>query len=94
MNVHFTPLGLTATALENETVLDAARRSGAPIGNACGAVGVCGRCRVRVLSGSASLGRPTSIEQRVAQRLGFDADERLACQSVVNGDCDVTTSYW
>jgi ferredoxin len=25
---------------------------------------------------------------------GFAADERMACQAVVLGDCDVTTPYW
>lgn len=94
MRVSFKPLGIAADARPNETVLDAARRADAPLGNSCGSVGVCARCRVRVLSGSASLSAPTTIEDRVAAQRGFAADERLACQAVVMGDVEVTTGYW
>jgi ferredoxin len=75
-------------------VLDAARRAGAPIGNSCGSVGVCGRCRIRVLAGAENLSPPTTIELRVSSQRGFVADERLACQAVVMGDVEITTSYW
>ncbi|HEU4523069.1 MAG TPA: 2Fe-2S iron-sulfur cluster-binding protein [Thermoanaerobaculia bacterium] len=92
--VTFTPLGRNGEAKTNETVLDAARRAGAPLGNSCGAIGICARCRVRVLSGAENLSEPTAIESRVAVQRGLGADERLACQAVVNGDCEVTTTYW
>jgi ferredoxin, 2Fe-2S len=94
VRVNFTPLSTHAEVRPNETVLDAARRADAPIGNSCGSVGVCGRCRVRVLAGAENLTAPTTIEIRVATRNGFAADERLACQAVVTGDVEVTTGYW
>jgi ferredoxin len=94
MRVTFTPLGRAAEAKPNETILDAARRAAAPIGNSCGGVGVCARCRVRVVAGSENLSPPTSIELRVGTARGFAADERMACQAVVAGECEVTTSYW
>jgi len=94
MNVHFTPLGMTAPALPNETVLDAARRAGAPMGNSCGGVGICARCRVQVVEGAENLSAPTSIEARTASQRGFAEGERLACQAVVRGDCTITTTYW
>lgn len=92
--VTFTPLGRTAVAQENETVLDAARRAGAPLGNSCGGVGVCTRCKVRVLSGAENLSPPTAIEIRFGTSRGFAENERMACQAVVRGACDVTTTYW
>jgi len=94
VQVTFTPLDTTAEAMPNETVLDAARRADAPIGNSCGSVGVCGRCRVRVLAGAENLSAPTMIELRVSSQRGFESDERLACQAVVSGDVEVTTGYW
>ena len=90
MNVSFAPLGKTAAAKPNETVLDVARRVGAPLGNSCGGVGVCMRCVVRVIAGADHLTPPTTMETR--QKL--EAGERLACQAVVTGDCEVTTGYW
>ena len=94
MLVTFTPLGRNASANENETVLDVARRTGAPLGNSCGGVGICARCRVRVIAGGENLSPPTSIELRFGALRGFAADERMACQAVVRGNCEVTTTYW
>lgn len=83
MKVTFTPINRTGIAKPNETILDVARRVGAPIGNSCGGVGVCGRCRVTIVDGAVS--PPTRFETD---------DKRLACQAIVLGDCTVTTTYW
>ncbi|HEX7705964.1 MAG TPA: 2Fe-2S iron-sulfur cluster-binding protein [Thermoanaerobaculia bacterium] len=94
MNVLFSPLALSAAARADETVLDVARRAGAPLGNSCGGVGVCTRCRVTVVGGEEHLSPPTTIELRFGSANGFGSNERMACQAVVRGDCEVTTSYW
>ena len=90
--VSFTPLGTRATARDDETLLDVARRAAAPLGNSCGGVGICARCKVRVISGAEILSAPTSVELRFSK--GFAPGERMACQAVVTGDCTVTTTYW
>ena len=92
--VTFTPLGKAADAKPNESVLDVARRAGVPLGNSCGGVGVCARCRVRVVAGGEALTEPTAIEVRFGTARGFEEDERMACQAVVLGDVEVTTPYW
>jgi 2Fe-2S ferredoxin len=92
--VTFVPLRKTAEAKTDETILDVARRAGVPIGNSCGAIGICARCRVRILSGAENLTPPTAIEAQIAQRRKLEPYERLACQAVVIGDCAATTSYW
>jgi 2Fe-2S ferredoxin len=91
-NVTFHPLGLRAEARQDETLLDVARTAGAPLGNSCGGVGVCARCRVRVVSGAEHLSTPTSVEVRFSR--GFAEGERMACQAIVQGDVTVTTTYW
>jgi ferredoxin len=92
--VEFAPLGLSAAANADETVLDVARRAGAPIGNSCGAVGICARCRILVLDGADALSPPTEIERRIEAQRGIPPEERFACQAVVRGSCRVTTAYW
>ena len=92
--VTFTPLGREADAKTDESILDVARRAGVPLGNSCGGVGVCTRCKVRVLSGAPNLSPATSIERRFGAPRGFAEDERMACQAVVLGNCEVTTTYW
>jgi ferredoxin len=94
MRVTFIPLAASAAANVNETVLDVARRAGAPIGNSCGATGICARCRVRVVDGAENLSPMTTIELRTLTRVGFAEGERLACQAAVFGDCSITTTYW
>jgi len=81
-------------ARPDETILDVARRSGAPIGNSCGATGVCRRCAVRILDEAGSLSPLTRIEQQFVEQGKLPDGERLACQTLVRGDCVVTTTYW
>jgi ferredoxin, 2Fe-2S len=92
--VTFPPLAQHASAKDDETLLDVARRAGVPLGNSCGGVGVCARCKVRVVAGAENLSAPTSMEVKFGTSRGFAADERMACQAVVTGDCTVTTTYW
>jgi ferredoxin len=94
MRVTFTPLARAADAKGDETLLDVARRAGVPLGNSCGGIGICSRCKVRVVAGAENLTPPTSVETRFAAARGFAEDERMACQAVVLGDCEVTTAYW
>ena len=94
MLIRFHPLGKCAEARPDETVLDAARRVGVPIANACGGVGVCNRCNVRPVEGAENLKPMTSLEQQLAGKGELREGERLACQSIVTGDCVVTTTYW
>jgi 2Fe-2S ferredoxin len=94
MHVTFTPIGREADARTDETLLDVARRAAVPLGNSCGGIGVCARCRVRIVDGAENLIGPTSIEKRVAAQRGLDVSERLACQAVVTGNCTITTTYW
>jgi ferredoxin len=92
--VTFTPLDRTASANPDETLLDVARRAGAPLGNSCGGVGICARCRIRVVAGAENLSPPTTIELRVSEQRGFAEGERLACQAIVCGEVEITTGYW
>lgn len=94
MNVRFVPLDKSADAKADETLLDAARRANVPLGNSCGGIGICARCRVRIVEGAENLSVPTSVEERVSKQRVLDANERLACQAVVRGDCAITTTYW
>lgn len=93
-HVTFVPLGREAAAKDDETLLDVARRAGAPLGASCGGTGICARCKVRVVSGAENLSPPTSIESRIGGQRGFAEDERMACQAIVMGECSVTTTYW
>ena len=90
MRIRFT-IGRETEGRAGETILDAARREGVPIGNSCGGTGVCARCRVSV---EGDVTPPTEVELRVGVERRFSSGERLACQTIVLGDCLVKASYW
>jgi len=79
--IRFEPSGKTATVCPGTTLLDAARSVGIPIASACGGEGICGRCRVQVLSGTVAA-ESTHLLTQEQIREGFV----LACQARVSED--------
>lgn len=72
------------------TLLEAAKRAGARVGDACGGNCACSTCHVWVLEGGDSL--PDKEEEEEDRLdLAFDVREesRLSCQTIV-GDQDLT----
>jgi ferredoxin len=69
-------------------------QAGRPIGSSCGAIGICARCFVKVITGMENLSKPNPIEKKLLERENFAGDMRISCQTKVLGDVTVTTSYW
>jgi class 3 adenylate cyclase/nitrite reductase/ring-hydroxylating ferredoxin subunit len=64
----------------DETLLDAALRSGVPLAHACGGRAKCSTCRIWVLDGLKDLPPRSPDEAALADRLGLSDEVRLACQ--------------
>ena len=92
--VQFVPLGKGREVKQGVTIISAANRAEVPIGQSCNGDGICGWCKVKVLSGLQELDLPSRLEQRLIETNGFSPDERAACLARVRGDVIVTTSYW
>jgi len=92
--IRFLPSGRELRVAPGTTLLEAARRAGLPIASACGADGLCARCGVRVLAGSAALSAEDEVEARQKRRNRVDPALRLACRAAVSGDVEVSASYW
>jgi len=71
----------------NETLLEAALRSGVPWAHACGGRAKCSTCRTWVLEGLEACPQRTPEEASMAQRLGLADEVRLACQ--LRPDCEL-----
>ena len=67
-----------------EKLLDVARKANVAIDAPCSGNGVCGKCRVRLASGS--LDAP--INRHITQE-EYDAGWRLACLATITGDAEV-----
>ena len=73
-----------------KSLLDA----GLPVASSCGGDGVCGKCNVEVLEGATNLSSEDFMEKDLKNRLKIPSTCRLSCQSVVNGDIKIDTTYW
>ena len=77
----FQPFGRTIAVEAGSTILRAARRAGLHINASCGGTGVCGKCRIQVLSGRVEGG--ISEKLSAAER---EAGIRQACTAVAHGE--------
>lgn len=71
-----------------ERVLDAlSRLEGARIEAPCGGKALCGKCRIRLLSGK--LSSPAAREARLLTKAELDAGIRLACLATLEGEAEI-----
>jgi adenylate cyclase len=88
-HARFAPDGEVVQIGADESLLDAALRAGIPHAHVCGGAARCSTCRVRVVAGLGHCAERTAAEHRIAERLHFGPDIRLACQTSVNGDVEL-----
>lgn len=69
--------------------------AGIPVASSCGGDGVCGKCRVRILSHPENIvSHKEQLKRSSTQTFQLKDDERLSCQSLVQGDITIAASYW
>jgi adenylate cyclase len=71
---------------ETETILQTSLRASIPHAHACGGTARCSTCRVMIAEGLEHCTLRNDKEQKLAERLHFSPEIRLACQTTVNGD--------
>ena len=85
--VHFQPMGLKYRCAEGTLLSDAVRMAGINLLSVCGNKGLCGQCRVKLLSGKCSPITHTERELLSADEIA--RGYRLACQTMVREDTRV-----
>ncbi len=86
--VKFLPIEKTFPVEENETILEAAMRSGIHINASCGGNGACGKCRIKIREGEAR----SSTHPKIAQ-WEYDEGVRLACMTRPHSDLVVEIPF-
>ena len=71
------------------SLLNLLQRNGIPIQTVCGGRAQCGRCLVRILSGSEKMNKKNQREITRLQALNAGENMRLACQSHTRGDIEI-----
>ena len=69
----------------NETLLTASLRNNVSHLSACGGVGKCSTCRVEIIDGLENCSKRSPIEEKLALKLKFPDQIRLACQTKISG---------
>ncbi len=70
-----------------------------PVASSCHGEGVCGKCRLRVISGIDLLKNASTLEKELIQRNQLAPDERISCLArpkdfEIQGSVEVDASYW
>lgn len=88
--------GFPAVVANNRmTLMALLMRAGRPVASSCGGHGICGKCRVQVVSGSENLSPLKESEKACLLKIKAALDrERLSCQVKVEGDVELDTPYW
>ena len=88
--VKFEPDGIEIDVPVGTSILDAARKSGAQVGSACGGVCACSTCHVYVKQGGDALPPASDREEDIMDK-AFDVrpSSRLGCQSIIKRDVTV-----
>ena len=68
-----------------QSLLEISRAAGIPHISACGGNARCSTCRVMILEGLENVAPRNKTEAKLADRKGFDAQIRLACQTHITG---------
>ena len=78
---------------DGQTILQAAKKAGAPEGDRCGGVCACSTCHVYVTKGFANTSELEDEEFDILDK-AFDVkpSSRLGCQAKVHGDIEVEIS--
>ena len=93
VNVKSLPDNVDFDVTADETLLEAALRSGVAFAHACGGRAKCSTCRIWVLDGLETCPERTELESSLAKHLGFAEEVRLACQLRPVAEALATVEY-
>ena len=74
---------------ENSTILEATLAAQINHAHACGGQAKCSTCRVSIMAGIENCNPRKEAEQKMADKLNFPEDIRLACQTSIKGNITI-----
>lgn len=73
-----------------KSLLDA----GIPVASSCNGDGVCAKCKIAITQGAENLSMENEVEIFLIQKFDIAENIRISCQTQVNGDITIDTTYW
>jgi uncharacterized 2Fe-2S/4Fe-4S cluster protein (DUF4445 family) len=94
LKIRFEDYNVEGEFEEGVTVLEASRRLGVDLESICGGKGICGKCKVHVVSSMEPIPRVSPAEERLLSRDELDRGVRLACLLRPRGSLVVRVPLW
>jgi uncharacterized 2Fe-2S/4Fe-4S cluster protein (DUF4445 family) len=85
--IEFEPVGRRGESTGEHSLLDCARRLNVDLVSICGGSGICGRCKVQVISGDVS--EQTEVERSQLTEKELAQEYRLACKTFPRSDVTI-----
>ncbi len=85
--IDFEPIGRRVDVDQSQDLLSAAQGAGIALSAVCGGVGICGDCKVRLVTGM--LSQITAVEKQFFTDAELQAGWRLACQAFPLSDVKI-----
>lgn len=77
-----------------ENLMQALLKGGVPVASSCHGDGICAKCRLQVAQGFENLSVPNDTELFLREKFQLAPNQRISCQTLVNGDIEIDASYW
>ncbi|MEM2122929.1 MAG: 2Fe-2S iron-sulfur cluster-binding protein, partial [Candidatus Bathyarchaeia archaeon] len=94
LKIRFEDYGVEGEFRESVTVLEASRLLGIDLESICGGSGVCGKCKILVVSSGVPVPELTPAEERLLSREELGKGVRLACLLRPRGSLVVRVPLW
>jgi len=75
-----------------KNLMQALLEAGLPVASSCRGDGVCGKCRIQIVSGT--LAPESDLEKFLRERHSIPPGFRVSCQVAVTDDLVVDATYW
>jgi 2Fe-2S ferredoxin len=92
--IHFARGRAPVTVEAGANLMNALLATGVPVASSCRGDGVCAKCRIRIVEGARNLSPEGDVEKFLREKFQIPKNERVSCQTLVNGDITVDASYW
>jgi len=82
------------TVAENANLMKSLLEGGLPVASSCHGDGVCGKCRIEILTGRENLSAMNETEKFLREKYQLPPSFRISCQTEILGDITIHASYW
>lgn len=90
IRIHQEDITMNLQCFQGESIMNALQRENIPISFPCAGHGICGKCRIQVISGSIEVSRE---DYQFLTREEIEGEYRLACKAFPKEDCEIILAF-